>query len=118
MIGIVFGVGSVIAMIAVGAGAEQALLREIGRLGIENIILNSVKPPEKRQDTQTNQWAFNRYGLTYKDERQIRETIPGLREVLPVHKSLQTAWWGSRRVEVTLNAVEARHLDLFRLQPD
>jgi len=117
-IGVVFGVGSVIAMIAVGAGAEHELLKEIGRLGIENIIINSVKPPEKKQDTQTNTWAFNRYGLTYKDESQIRRTLPGLREVLPVHKSLQTAWWGSRKVEISLNAVEARHLDLFRLRPE
>ena len=34
MLGVVFGVGSVIAMLALGAGAERELLKEIGRLGI------------------------------------------------------------------------------------
>ena len=32
MLGVVFGVGSVIAMLALGAGAERELLKEIGRL--------------------------------------------------------------------------------------
>ena len=85
-LGVVFGVGSVIAMLAMGKGAEQALLEEFGSLGINNIIINTVKPPEKKEDTRTSSWAFNRYGLTFKDERQIRETVPGLAQILPVHK--------------------------------
>ena len=44
MLGVVFGVGSVIAMLALGAGAERELLQEIGRLGIQNIIVNSITP--------------------------------------------------------------------------
>ena len=46
MLGVVFGVGSVIAMLALGAGAERELLQEIGRLGIQNIIVNSVESEE------------------------------------------------------------------------
>ena len=45
-LGVVFGVGSVIAMLALGRGAEEEILREIGRLGIRNIIINSTKPQE------------------------------------------------------------------------
>ena len=37
-LGVIFGVGSVIAMLALGVGAEKELLEEIGRLGIQNII--------------------------------------------------------------------------------
>ncbi len=48
-LGIFFGVGSVIAMMAIGTGTEAAILREIGRLGINNIILKSVKPPLKNR---------------------------------------------------------------------
>ena len=114
-LGIVFGVGSVIAMMAMGVGAEQALLAEIGRLGIRNVILNTVPPPQKSKDTQTSAWQFNRYGLTFKDEKLIRGTVPGLARVLPVHKRKETAWHGSRRAEVMLHAVEAEHMELFGL---
>ena len=50
MLGVIFGVGSVIAMMAMTTGAEQKLLEEIGRLGIDNVILNSVRPPERKKD--------------------------------------------------------------------
>jgi putative ABC transport system permease protein len=115
-LGVVFGVGSVIAMMALGAGMQEALLAEFGRLGLRNIILNSREPATKAKDTQTNQWAFHRYGLTYKDERQLRETVPGLREVLPVHTRPELAWHGSRRAETTLYAVKPRHMELFGLR--
>ena len=114
--GVVFGVGSVIAMMALGAGMQEALLAEFGRLGLKNIILNSKQPATKSRDSETNQWAFNRYGLTYKDERQVRETVPGIREVLPVHTRPELAWHGSRKVEATLYAVQPRHMEMFGLK--
>jgi len=114
-LGIVFGVGSVIAVMAMGAGAERELLKEIGRLGIRNIILNSKKPPDRKKDQQTNQWAYDRYGLTFRDERQIRETVPALRQVLPVHKLPRTVWNGSRRIEAAVYAVRDRHMRIFGL---
>ncbi len=117
IIGVVFRVSSVMAMIAVGAGAEQELLKEFGRLGIENIIVNSVKSTETRPDSSNNTWGYKRYGITFLDEALIRTTVPGLREVLPVAKRTLPAWSGSRKVEVSLTAVQARHLDLFRLRP-
>jgi len=116
MLGVLIGVIAVIVMMAIAAGAEQALLDDIGRLGIENIIINSVRPPEKKEDTQTNAWQFNRYGLTFKDEKQIRNTIPGLKKVLPVHKRRESVWWGSKKVEATVYAVHSRHMHLFNLE--
>jgi putative ABC transport system permease protein len=113
--GVVFGVGSVIAMMALGTGMQQALLAEFGRLGLRNVILNSKKPATKSKDAETSEWAFNRYGLTYKDERQVKETVPGLDEVLPVHTRPELAWHGSRKVEATLYAVEPRHMEMFGL---
>ncbi|MEE2889420.1 MAG: ABC transporter permease [Planctomycetota bacterium] len=114
MLGVVFGVGSVIAMLALGAGAERELLREIGRLGIQNIIINSIKPEEPETSSQRSNW-INSYGITFKDHRQIVDTIPGIERALPVHVSKKTVWQGSRRVEGTLYAVTPEHLDMFGL---
>jgi putative ABC transport system permease protein len=114
MLGVVFGVGSVIAMLALGAGAERELLEEIGRLGIQNIIINSIKPEEQANSSQRGNW-INSYGITFRDHRQILDTIPGLEKALPVHVSKKTVWKGSKRAEGTLYAVTPEHLEMFQL---
>src|SRR5205814_10021543 len=46
MLGIIFGVCSVIAMLAIGEGASYEAQQAIKQLGSQNIIIRSVKPPE------------------------------------------------------------------------
>ena len=46
MLGIIFGVCSVIAMLAIGEGASYEAQEAIKKLGSQNIILRSVKPPD------------------------------------------------------------------------
>ncbi len=100
MLGVVFGVGSVIAMLALGAGAERELLREIGRLGIQNIIINSVKPEESTDSSSRANW-INSYGITFKDHRRIVATVPGIKRALPVHVSKRTVSRAERRLLLT-----------------
>ncbi|MBU1487272.1 ABC transporter permease [bacterium] len=47
MLGIVFGVGSVVAMISVGEGASKEALEQIRKLGTNNIIITGMKPVEE-----------------------------------------------------------------------
>jgi len=51
MLGMIFGVGAVIAMLSIGAGAERESLRIIENFGIRNIIVQSkeFKPEELKQ---------------------------------------------------------------------
>ncbi|MBT7304896.1 MAG: ABC transporter permease, partial [Victivallales bacterium] len=44
MMGVVFGVGSVIAMLAVGEGASKEALEQIRRMGSHNVIITAMKP--------------------------------------------------------------------------
>ena len=48
VLGVVFGVGSVIAMLAVGEGASKVAMEQIRRLGSHNIIITAAKPTERR----------------------------------------------------------------------
>ena len=57
MLGIIFGVCSVIAMLAIGEGASYEAQERIKRLGSENIIVNSIKPPEDNQQNSVVIWA-------------------------------------------------------------
>ena len=77
MLGMVFGVGSVIAMLAVGEGASHQALESIKRLGSQNIMVNSVKPTSEEGTSSAAQSAARLaiYGLLHDDEARIRETI-------------------------------------------
>ena len=84
MLGIIFGVCSVIAMLAIGEGASYEAQEAIKKLGSDNIILRSVKPPEDSKQSGGSRGSAIDYGLTYKDGARIQSTIPGVVRVLPV----------------------------------
>ena len=46
VLGVILGVGSVIAMLAIGEGSKREALEQIRRLGANNVIIRSVKPSE------------------------------------------------------------------------
>ena len=67
-LGIVFGVCSVIAMLAIGEGASYEAQEQIKNLGSQNVILRSVKPPEAQKISDKNNESYVlSYGLTYAD---------------------------------------------------
>ncbi len=116
MLGISCGIASVIAMFAIAEGAEREILAQIGRLGIRNIIVNSVRPAEQRQDSGSgSSWVFT-YGLKFKDQRQILATVPTANLVLPVHTCSDVVWQGSRRVDGRLHGVRPAHMGLLQLE--
>jgi putative ABC transport system permease protein len=84
-LGIIFGVCSVIAMLAIGEGASQEAQEAIARLGSTNLIIETVKPPEKQTDTGKVE-VVHKYGLTYADAELIHNTIPDVQVVVPVRE--------------------------------
>ncbi len=103
VLGIVFGVCSVIAMLAIGEGASYEAQEQIKNLGSQNIILRSVKPPEEQKVSDKGSQSYIlQYGLTYTDVKRIRATIPGVTVVLPSRLIREYAWRISRRVDCEL----------------
>jgi putative ABC transport system permease protein len=84
MLGIIFGVCSVIAMLAIGEGASHEAQEAIKKLGSQNIIIRSVKPPDDEKRSAGSRTLAVDYGLTYQDAARIQATIPGVVRVLPV----------------------------------
>ncbi len=84
MLGIIFGVCSVIAMLAIGEGASYEAQQAIKKLGSQNIIIRSLKPPEDVKPSGVIRSFAVEYGLTYDDGARIQSTIPGVAAVLPV----------------------------------
>ena len=100
MLGIVFGVCSVIAMLAIGEGASFEAQEQIKNLGSQNIILRSVKPPEEQKVSDKGSQSYVlQYGITYTDVKRIRATIPGVTIVMPTRNIREYVWNISRRVD-------------------
>ncbi len=102
MLGMVFGVGSVIAMLAVGEGASHQALESIKRLGSQNIMVNSVKPTsdESTSSSATRGARLAVYGLLNDDEARINETVPGVEKTVPARMVRRNARFNERQLEL------------------
>ena len=105
VLGIVFGVCSVIAMLAIGEGASFEAQEQIKNLGSQNIILRSIKPPEEQKVSDKGSQSYVlQYGLTYADIKRIQSTIPGVMVVLPARVMREYVWNISRRIDSEIMA--------------
>ena len=103
VLGIVFGVCSVIAMLAIGEGASFEAQEQIKNLGSQNIILRSVKPAEEQKITErANDSYILQYGLTYADVRRVQTTIPGVTVIVPGRVIREYVWNSFRRLDCEL----------------
>lgn len=84
-LGIIFGVASVIAMLAIGNGAQQEILEQIKLVGVNNIV---IEPIIEQREEKLNQGAGKEKkkfspGLTLKDVQAISEIIPSIERFSP-----------------------------------
>ena len=113
MLGIVFGVGSVIAMLAIGEGASEEAIARIRKLGSRNIIVMARKPV--LEQSAANSRAFlSVYGLEYDDAERIAETIPGVSRVVPAKTIEKTGKLGTRELELRIVGTTEDWFDLVR----
>ncbi len=100
-LGMIFGVSSVIAMLAIGEGASQETQAVIARLGSTNLIVETVEPPKVRADTGETD-SMNSYGLTYKDAESIRNTLKDVEVVVPIREIDQEARYHNHKVGIKI----------------
>ena len=81
-LGIIFGVGSVISMLAIGEGASFEAREQIRNMGSNRVILKARKPPESSSAGAENK-RMSEYGLTYDDALRIQELFPTVEVQIP-----------------------------------
>jgi putative ABC transport system permease protein len=80
-LGILFGVASVIAMLAIGNGAEQEILAQMKLLGANNIVVTPIveqREGKVEKDDGKKQSKKFSPGLTALDARAIRAAVPAV----------------------------------------
>src|SRR3989339_1241201 len=111
MLGVVFGVGSVVAMLAVGEGASKEALSQIQKLGSNNIIINSVKSLED-ESSATQHSHMSIYGLTYLDHQRIYESLPNVRKVAAAKLLRKESRLGSNSLELRIVGTTSEWFEL------
>lgn len=86
-LGIIFGVAAVIAMMAIGNGAQKEILDQIKLVGVNNIIITPVldNQGQSASSDEEGKSKTEKYspGLTIKDAQSIKEILPTVDMVSP-----------------------------------
>jgi len=112
-LGIVFGVGSVVAMLSVGEGASKEAMDSIRKLGSNNIIVSSAKSIEE-ESTSTAHSHMGIYGLTYDDYARVTETFKAIRQTAPVKLIRKEGRLGERALELRIVGTTPVWFDLVQ----
>ena len=80
MLGMIFGVGAVVAMLSITAGAQQETLRQIDLLGVNNIIVEAIEAVDRETLLAVREISP---GLTFRDYRALTESVPNVEEMSP-----------------------------------
>src|SRR5256884_8743503 len=80
MLGMIFGVAAVVAMLSIGAGAQQKVMAFIEQLGVRNLIVEA-KEAQNEQELQKVRKISN--GLRLSDYQIIRKNMPDIQDGTP-----------------------------------
>jgi putative ABC transport system permease protein len=80
MLGMIFGVGAVVAMLSITAGAQKEMMSFIDQLGVNNIIVEAHEAVDRNELQSVRSISP---GLTFRDFRAISENVGGLVAITP-----------------------------------
>jgi putative ABC transport system permease protein len=113
LLGMIFGVGAVIAMLSIGKGAEKEALQLIDSMGLRNIIVKE----KKVDDTRLKEIRESSMGLTLQDLNAARETLPFLSTYSATkHVDVYSLFSQDNSSDATIWAVTHTHQDMANLQ--
>jgi len=118
-LGIIFGVAAVIAMLAIGNGAQQEILNQIKLVGVNNIVIKPIiEQKEEKIEEKVGKKDKKKFspGLTIRDVHSIQATIPGLTKLSPeIILDTYVIRQGLRR-SAKLVGVEPSYFDIFNFE--
>ena len=123
MLGIVFGVFSVIAMLAIGEGASAQAQQQVLALGATNIIIVTVKPPADSQSSGgggssrggSRGFVVPQYGLLRTDYDLLTKTLSTITGAVRMREIPSEARYLQRPLNVRLVGSTTEYLDMNHL---
>jgi putative ABC transport system permease protein len=118
-LGIIFGVAAVIAMLAIGNGAQQEILEQIKLVGVNNIVIKPIVEQEETKIAEASAEKEKRKfspGLTIRDVHSIEQTIPGITKMSPEIILESTIIKSGIRRSAKLVGVEPVYFDIYNFE--
>ena len=104
ILGIIIGISSVIIIVSIGKGGQEAISYELQKLGVNGI---NIKPRPG--------FSNSRDGLTFEDAQRIKEYIPNVEKVTPVFNGFGVIRRNTKTREAFIWGVDEEFKDLFSL---
>jgi putative ABC transport system permease protein len=120
-LGIIFGVAAVIAMMAIGNGAQKEILDQIKMVGVNNIIIqarhDNINTSSEESEESSGQQQRKQYspGLTLLDAEGIKKHIPTVKRVSPEVSYETSIIKDGIRQQAKLNGVLPDFFEVFNL---
>jgi putative ABC transport system permease protein len=114
MLGMMFGVGAVIAMLSIGAGAEHQALALIDRLGMRNVVIRNMPTGVKPEDAAEIRKKSR--GLAQRDAEAIEDAVPGVAFAAPrIEIAAYKAAAAGAKTAAQIRGVGERHREVAPL---
>ncbi|MGA1845424.1 MAG: ABC transporter permease [bacterium] len=107
MLGIIIGVGAVISMLALGAGARNQVMERIAAMGTDILI---VRPGQR--GSHRGVVSGTQQNLTIEDARSILENVPFVRQVAPVVRGGAQIKYFNRNTPGSIIGTSPTYLDI------
>ena len=110
MLGIIFGVASVITMLSIGEGAKRAAIAKYQDLGVNNIIIREKKLSD--QELEEVRAKFSQ-GLSIQDANVIKEIVPGVVKTASQSEISTEAKYADKSVKSTVIGITPEFIEML-----
>ena len=110
MLGIIFGVASVIAMLSIGEGAKREAIAKYQDLGVNNIIVREKDMTDEELEEVRTKFSP---GLSLHDAEVIREIVPGVSRIAAQAEINADVKYTNRSVKSSVIGVTPEFYDIL-----
>lgn len=115
MLGIIFGVASVISMLSIGEGAKRQAIAKYQDLGVNNIIIRDKQLTD--QELEEVRAKFSQ-GLSITDAQVIKEVVPGVKRVAPQAEINTDVKYGDKSSKSTIIGITPDYIEMLNFKTD
>ncbi len=114
VLGIIFGVGAVVAMLSIAEGARFQAQQQIKMMGIENVrvLSKKVMVESKKKTSGRRRFSILKYGVTLKEYRHLCDTIEHLKASVAMRDLRQKVFWQDRSADSHVMGTSASYIDV------
>lgn len=115
MLGIIFGVASVITMLSIGEGAKRSAIAKYQDLGVNNIIIREKKlSDEELEETRAK---FSQ-GLSVQDALVIKEIVPGVLRTAPQAEISTEVKYTDKSTKSTIIGITPEFIEMLNFKAE